>query len=253
MRSLPPWPVQLVAKAEALSPLPLLGEHHPVRAHYVRFLYTAASAALLIHLTAFSLWSLGRSLPQQIVMVPEATRVIDLIPPPPLPGRVAEAPAKQFASAPLEVGVPDPVRDFEATQITMATQDELSRSLPSWDDLPGLDGSGEPVVVRLPEPSKSGPPSPTDFVAVEEQPVVITLPPPVYPELARQAQVDGTVLVLALVGKDGRVKDARIVEGHPMLNEAALDAVRRAIFRPALQQHRPVEVWVSIPMRFVLH
>jgi len=38
-----------------------------------------------------------------------------------------------------------------------------------------------------------------------------------------------------------------------MLNDAALQAARRALFKPALQQHKPVAVWVEIPMAFTLH
>ena len=61
------------------------------------------------------------------------------------------------------------------------------------------------------------------------------------------------VVVRVLVGIDGRVRDAFIVEGIPMLNKAALEAARQAIFKPALQQHRPVAVWVHVPMEFVLN
>ena len=38
-----------------------------------------------------------------------------------------------------------------------------------------------------------------------------------------------------------------------MLNDTAIEAAKKAIFKPALQQHRPVEVWVNIPIRFTLH
>jgi len=44
-----------------------------------------------------------------------------------------------------------------------------------------------------------------------------------------------------------------VTQGVTMLNEAAVDAAKQFVFRPALQQHRPVEVWVQIPMRFSLH
>jgi TonB family protein len=70
--------------------------------------------------------------------------------------------------------------------------------------------------------------------------------------MARQAEVEGTVMVRALVGKDGRVKDAFVTEGIPMLNEAAVAGAMKYVFKPALQQHKPVAVWVQIPMRFTL-
>jgi TonB family protein len=71
--------------------------------------------------------------------------------------------------------------------------------------------------------------------------------------MARSAEVEGTVVVRALVGKDGKVANAIISEGIPMLNDAAITAVKKAVFKPALQQHKPVAVWVQIPLRFSLN
>jgi protein TonB len=78
------------------------------------------------------------------------------------------------------------------------------------------------------------------------------MPSPIYPELARLADVEGTVLIRALIGRDGFVKEVGVVRGVPMLNEAAIVAIRGARFRPALQQHRPVAVWFVVPVRFTL-
>ena len=57
-------------------------------------------------------------------------------------------------------------------------------------------------------------------------------------------------MVRSLVGKDGRVKRCVIVDGNPLLNEAAIECAKTAVFRPALQDNRPVEVWVIIPVTF---
>ena len=89
-----------------------------------------------------------------------------------------------------------------------------------------------------------------DQVYVEEPPEVITRVEPQYPELAREAGVSGTVKVQVLVGKDGRVKDACIVESIPMLDAAAVAAVRQWVFKPALSNGRPVALWVVLPIRF---
>jgi TonB family protein len=102
------------------------------------------------------------------------------------------------------------------------------------------DGDGEPL-------PKFG-----DYIYVEELPEAITKVPPVYPELARRADVEGVVLVQALVGRDGRVKDTRVVKPIPALNEAAVAAVRQWVFKPALAGGKPVAVWVAIPVRFTL-
>jgi TonB family protein len=60
-------------------------------------------------------------------------------------------------------------------------------------------------------------------------------------------------MVRALIGKDGKIKDAFVTQGNTMLNDAAITAAKTAIFKPALSQHRPVEVWVQIPIRFSLN
>ena len=60
-------------------------------------------------------------------------------------------------------------------------------------------------------------------------------------------------MVRALVGKDGRVKDTRIVKSIPMLDEAAVAAVREWVFKPALSHDQPVAIWVAVPVKFSLH
>jgi len=71
-----------------------------------------------------------------------------------------------------------------------------------------------------------------------------------YPDIARQAGVEGTVVVQALVGTDGNVRDTRIVRSIPMLNGAALEAVRQWRFKPAATGGKPVATWVSVPISF---
>ena len=107
--------------------------------------------------------------------------------------------------------------------------------------------------VGTPRPREADSPKPDDFVEVEEMPVLITPPRPVYPEEARLHGVEGVVTVRALVSKDGNVPDCIAVDGAALLREAALTAVKAATFKPAQQGGRPVAVWVQIPIRFSLH
>jgi len=93
----------------------------------------------------------------------------------------------------------------------------------------------------------------TDTILVEVVPVAIEKPPPSYPAKARAAGIQGTVIVQALVGRDGEVKDARIRQSIPELDEAALEAVRHWKFKPALAGGVPTAVWVAIPVKFSLH
>ncbi|MFO7654551.1 MAG: energy transducer TonB [Candidatus Krumholzibacteriia bacterium] len=92
------------------------------------------------------------------------------------------------------------------------------------------------------------------FVASQENPRLLNWVPPEYPEIARMSQLEGTVVVKVLVGPDGRVLDAAIVQGvHPLLNKAAVTAARRATFIPGKQRNIPVKAWMAIPYRFRLH
>lgn len=93
------------------------------------------------------------------------------------------------------------------------------------------------------------------LVLVDEYPNLVRCEEPRYPDLAREAGVEGTVRVLVLVGLDGRVRDAVIAPGGsvPMLDEAALVAARTCVFTPALVGDHPVKVWVSRAYRFRLH
>ena len=68
--------------------------------------------------------------------------------------------------------------------------------------------------------------------------------------MAEKAGIAGTVLLQVLVGKDGKVKDAIVVDGPEALRQAAEVCARTAVFRPALIDHKPVEVWVVIPVTF---
>jgi TonB family protein len=76
---------------------------------------------------------------------------------------------------------------------------------------------------------------------------------PEYPGVARDAKVEGTVMVSALVGADGTVKDAKVQTSIPMLDSAALDAVRQWTFMPATDAAgTPVEARVVVPVKFKL-
>lgn len=75
---------------------------------------------------------------------------------------------------------------------------------------------------------------------------------PAYPPLARQARIQGTVRLRAVIGKDGRVRDVQLLRGHPLLAPAALDAVKDWAYRPTLLNGQPVEVLTEIDVPFTL-
>jgi len=75
---------------------------------------------------------------------------------------------------------------------------------------------------------------------------------PVYPSIAQSARVQGVVIIEATIGPDGKVKDARILRSIPLLDQAALDAVRQWEFTPTLLNGVPVPVIMTVTVNFTL-
>jgi len=75
---------------------------------------------------------------------------------------------------------------------------------------------------------------------------------PAYPPLARQARIQGQVLLRAVISKDGSIENLQLVSGHPMLVQSALDAVKQWKYRPYLLNGEPVEVDTEIVVNFTL-
>lgn len=77
--------------------------------------------------------------------------------------------------------------------------------------------------------------------------------PPVYPADARQAGISGTVRLHVIIAKDGTIKQLEVVSGHPLLTQAALDAVRQWTYQQTLLNGVPVEVDTTIDVIFSLN
>jgi TonB family protein len=76
--------------------------------------------------------------------------------------------------------------------------------------------------------------------------------PPVYPPLARQARIQGTVAVNVIVRKDGTVEVENVAAGHPLLAQAAVDAVRQWRYEPTTINGEPVDIETKIYVIFAL-
>jgi periplasmic protein TonB len=76
--------------------------------------------------------------------------------------------------------------------------------------------------------------------------------PPTYPPEAGRQRIEGTVVLLAVIGKDGSVQDVRVESGLPILAQAAIDAVKQWRYRPYLLNGEPVEVDSRITINFTL-
>jgi len=152
----------------------------------------------------------------------EDQEIID-IPPPPVE---APPPPKVIEAAPDDE-VDD---DVEIADTLMDLDMAISSSMPSFET--GDEG----------------------FVASSTNPRITHFAKPDYPEMARRAQIEGTVIVKVLVGPDGSVKDAQVLQGvNPLLNNAALVAARKCKFIPGKQRNIPVKAWMALPFNFRLN
>jgi protein TonB len=125
--------------------------------------------------------------------------------------------------------------------------------LPSTGGVPdgtGLLTGASPVVVPPPDP-----PRPTGPVRVADLPVSprrIGDTRPIYPDIARSARIEGTVILEAVLDTSGRVTQLRVVKSVPLLDQAALDAVRQWRYTPSYYGGHPVSVLMTITVRFAL-
>jgi TonB family protein len=229
--------------------LPVTGDQHPLVKESTRWLTTSNAISLIVAAAIFGAWYVWSHAKGGDEVPPNATIVkyTELGVPPSI--KEPSAPQVNVAEAitPPSIGVPEPVPDSEATESTIASQSEMSEALAPFtaDD---LGGSGDSIVVDMDRSPGMG-----EFVAFDELPVLLSIQPPTYPELVRQAGIDGTVLVQVLVAKDGKVKQAIAVDGPEPLRPEAVRAARTALFKPALQGTSPVEVWVQVPIVFSLN
>ncbi|MBZ5520963.1 MAG: energy transducer TonB [Acidobacteriia bacterium] len=96
------------------------------------------------------------------------------------------------------------------------------------------------------------PPNTTPFETCQEMTParVIEHSNPVYPEIARVAHVSGDVVIRAVIGKSGEIKTLRVISGHPILIQAAMDAVKRWRYTPAMCPSGTVAVQRDLTIRF---
>jgi periplasmic protein TonB len=95
--------------------------------------------------------------------------------------------------------------------------------------------------------------SPPEYVAHDKEPVVVKQVMPVWPDSAKTAGLEGTVIIKVWVTKDGKVRKAVVINSDAQIfNAAAITAVEQWVFTPALQQNKPIDMWVAIPFKFKL-
>jgi protein TonB len=74
--------------------------------------------------------------------------------------------------------------------------------------------------------------------------------PPIYPQAAKDSRIQGAVVMEAEVNKDGLVDNLKIISGHPLLAQAAIDAVRQWTYQPILLNGQPADFVTTVTVNF---
>lgn len=173
----------------------------------------------------------------------EFIQVVPVAPPTPPPVRLDRAPrvAANRDAAPIEV--PDGIRAEEPFEpVNDAIELDSSAIVFGRTDVPIAD--------LVPPPAT--PPPPVRVGGEIRPPQRVTDIAPVYPAIARAARVEGIVILEAVIGEDGAVRDVRVLRSLPLLDDAAIDAVRQWRFTPTLLNGRPVPVVMTVTVAFKL-
>jgi protein TonB len=113
-------------------------------------------------------------------------------------------------------------------------------------------GFGSAAVDVLPLPAPVQTSEPLRAGVQIKAPARIKYVAPVYPEIARRSGVEGIVVIEAIINVEGRVENAHVLRSHPLLHEAALQAVRSWEYSPTLLNSRPTPVVMTVTVRFTL-
>lgn len=173
-------------------------------------------------------------------------------PPPPAPApsvdrSVKPAPVASF-TAPSDA--PASIEPERPSTSSVGHPDGVEGGLPN-----GIVGSlgAAPYVPVIPTPAPPPQTGPLPVGGRIKEPTKIRHVPPAYPPIAQQARVEGIVIVEAVIGVDGRVKQARVLRSKPLLDDAALEAVRQWVFTPTTLNGVPVPVIMTVTVNFKLN
>jgi len=173
----------------------------------------------------------------------------------PLPPITYDDPTIRYAEplAKLTAGMPVPWPDAEVSEDPyFPTKNDLARySAVEAQKSPSKDGAA--VVIK--SPVVDGWPLPTEFVSVEEMPVLIYNEPPAFPEMAELTGQSGIVWIQALIDREGHVQKAQVVKPSGTnvgFEDEAVKAAYLNLYKPAIQNGRPVPVWITYRVVFKL-
>jgi periplasmic protein TonB len=172
-------------------------------------------------------------------------------PPPPPPVKTVIKPVARLIQAGKLVqprAIPKDVAVFKEAELPPDVVNNTNQS-GVFGGIPGqgiMAGKG-PVV---PPPPKAPAPARIKQGGEVTAASIISQTRPVYPPLARQARIQGTVVLHAIIDKEGKVAQLEVVSGHPLLVQSALDAVKQWRYKPTRLNGDPVEVDTTIQVNF---
>ena len=185
-----------------------------------------------------------------------------MAPPPPPPPPPPPAPAAPVRVAPRIIQKPQEMVQPKAIPklVAIIEEEPLPPQAPVGGVVGGtnfgLAGAGVGGVLSgIIAPPPPPPPPPPERVRVGGQVQsarLVDQPRPVYPALARQARIQGTVRLEAVISKVGTIEELTVVSGHPLLIQAALDAVKQWRYQPTELNGVPVVVVTTIEVNFTL-
>ena len=166
--------------------------------------------------------------------------------PPPVPPKPRPAdvkPAVNPNAAPLDA----------PSSITPETAANLDTSFQDADTgIVGGDENVDRIIAAPPPPIIAPPPQALRVGGAIRQPQRVRHVQPVYPPIAQSARIEGIVIIEATIGEDGQVLNARVLRSVPLLDQAALDAVRQWHYTPTQLNGVSVPVIMSVTVQFTL-
>ena len=133
-------------------------------------------------------------------------------------------------------------RAEEEEALKAAARERIDRARKAAATEPQAAVPVEPQTVNVVEPA---PPQRIRVGGNVQQARLISQPKPIYPPIAKQARIQGTVQMAAVIDRNGAVQQLEVISGHPLLVPAALEAVKDWVYEPTLLDNKPVEVTPS--------
>ncbi len=228
-----------------------------LRKYLARYLWIGLAVSVALHGTAIGSYVIGLALtreppaPKRIVIL-DASKlgappsITDKTVPPTI--KVSKPKIAPPAAA-KPVAVPD---EEEKEEVTIQSQEELAITATPAEDTTTFSGTDVEIVIQEMELEDVIPASDV-FTPFEVPPQPIVNPSPDFPEIARNAGVEGMVVMKIYVDTKGNVRKWEVMKAQPAglgFEEEVIKVIQKWKFTPAIQQNKPVGAWIAVPFNF---